>query len=115
MSGAEVYGELFRHLEVTLDGIPEVMARALAPVINEVHWAMAEASTEQRAEIRANGVLLTGGSALLQGMPQLLRERLAVPVVRVREPAHAVALGLGAILQDVSKLSADGQRFGVAL
>jgi len=35
-----------------------------------------------------------------------------VLVVRTREPAHAVALGLGAMLQDVLKLSNDGNRYG---
>jgi rod shape-determining protein MreB len=116
VTGAEVYGgELFRNLEITLDGIPEVMARALSPIVNEIHWSIAEAPTEQRAEIRANGVLLMGGTALLQGIPQVMRDQLGVPVVRAREPAHAVALGLGAMLQDVTKLSADGQRFGSAV
>jgi len=112
ISGGEIYGELFRSLEITLDGLPELLARALAPVINEIHWSIAEAPTEQRAEIRANGLLLVGGTALLQGVPQVMRERLGVPVVRAREPAHAVALGLGAALQDVTKLSTDGQRYG---
>ena len=115
MGGAEVYGEIFRNLEVTLDGIPEVLTRAFAPVVNEIHWCIAEAPTEQRADIRSNGVLLMGGTALLHGLPQMMRDRLGVPVVRAREPAHAVALGLGAILQDVAKLSADGQRFGSAV
>ena len=112
IGGGEVYGELFRNLEITLDGLPDLLARALAPVINEIHWCIAEAPTEQRAEIRANGVLLLGGTALLQGIPHVMRERLGVPVVRAREPAHSVALGLGAALQDVAKLSADGQRYG---
>jgi rod shape-determining protein MreB len=116
VTGSDVYGgELFRNLEITLDGIPEVLARALSPIINEVHWCIAEAPTEQRAEIRATGVLLMGGTAQLQGIPQVMRDQLGVPVTRAREPAHAVALGLGAMLQDVSKLSADGQRFGSAV
>jgi rod shape-determining protein MreB len=112
VGGGEVYGELFRNLEITLDGIPELLARALSPIINEIHWCIAEAPTEQRAEVRANGIILMGGTALLQGVPQIMRERVGVPVVRAREPAHAVALGLGAILQDISKLSADGHRYG---
>jgi rod shape-determining protein MreB len=116
VGGAEVYGgQLFRNLEVTLDGIPDVLARALTPIINEVHWSIAEAPTEQRAEIRANGILLIGGTALLQGVPQVMRERLGVPVVRSREPAHAVALGLGTVLQDVTKLSLDGHRYASLL
>jgi rod shape-determining protein MreB len=112
VGGGEIYGELFRSLNVTLDGIPELLSRALSPVINDIHWSLADVPTEQRAEIRANGVLLIGGTSLLQGIPQVMRERLGVPVVRAREPAHAVALGLGAILQDLSKLSPDGQRYG---
>jgi rod shape-determining protein MreB len=112
IGGGEVYGELFRNLQITLDGIPDLLGRTLAPVINEIHWSIAEAPPEQRAEIRANGILLTGGTALLQGIPQLMRERLGVPVIRAREPAHSVILGLGAILQDTSKLSRDGMRYG---
>ena len=112
VSGAEVYGELFRNLQITLDGIPDLLGRALSPIVNEIHWSIAEAPVEQRAEIKANGILLVGGTALLQGIPQMMRERLGVPVVRAREPAHAVALGLGTILQDPSKLSRDGHRYG---
>jgi rod shape-determining protein MreB and related proteins len=112
LGGNEVYGELFRNLEVTLDAIPDTLARALLPVVNEIHWAIAEATTEQRAEVRANGVLLLGGTSQLQGLTQMIRDKLGVPVVRAREPAHAVALGLGAMLQDVVKLSPDGNRYG---
>jgi len=112
IGGGEVYGELFRNLQITLDGIPDLLARTLAPLINEIHWAIAEAPAEQRAEIKANGILLTGGTSLLQGIPQLMRERLGVPVIRAREPAHSVILGLGAILQDPTKLSKDGMRYG---
>jgi len=112
LGGGEVYGDLFRNLKITLDGIPELLSRALSPVINEIGWALAEAPAEQRAEIKSNGILLTGGTAQLQGLPQLIRERIGVPVVRAREPGHAVALGLGTILQDVSKLSRDGNRYG---
>jgi rod shape-determining protein MreB len=112
IGGGEVYGELFRSLQISLDGIPDLLARTLAPVVNEIHWAIAEAPPEQRAEIKANGILLTGGTALLQGIPQLMRERLGVPVIRAREPAHSVILGLGAMLQDMAKLSRDGMRYG---
>lgn len=112
VGGGEVYGELFRNLQITLDGIPDLLGRALSPIINEIHWRIAEAPAEQRAEIKANGILLLGGTALLQGIPQVMRERLGVPVVRAREPAHAVALGLGTVLQDISKLSRDGHRYG---
>jgi rod shape-determining protein MreB len=114
IGGGEVYGELFRNLKITLDGIPDLLGRALSPVINEIGWALAEAPAEQRAEVKSNGILLVGGTALLQGIPQIMRERLGVPVVRAREPAHAVALGLGTILQDPTKLSRDGHRYGGA-
>ena len=57
--------------------------------------------------------MLVGGTTLLQGVAQVIREKSAVPVVRARdEPAHACALGLGAMLQDVLKLSGDGNRYG---
>ncbi len=115
LPGGEVYGELFRNLQVTFDGVPDLLGRAISPVINEIHWAIAEAPAEQRAEIKANGILLVGGTALLQGIPQLMREQLGVPVARAREPAHAVALGLGAILQDPLRLSRDGRRYGAPL
>lgn len=115
LAGGEVYGDLFRNLQITFDGIPDLLGRALSPIINEIHWSILEASTEQRAQIKANGILLVGGTALLQGIPQVMREQLGVPVVRAREPTHAVALGLGTILQDPTRLSRDGRRYGAPL
>jgi len=112
MNGQQVYGDLFRNLAVSFDGIPDLLAHAIMPVIEEIKWAVAELPPEQRLDIQAGGITLIGGSARLYGLPEAMASKLGLPVHLAREPATAVAIGLGTMLDDPTKLSPEGRRYG---
>ena len=112
LSGDQVYGGLFRHLSVSLDGIPDLLAQCLSPLAAEIKWILSELPAEQRIDIEAAGLTLLGGTSLLAGLPQLLTTKLALPVTLAREPTRAVVTGLGAALEDLSQLSPDGRCYG---
>ena len=111
VDGQQLYGGLFRSLSVTLDGIPELLNRAIRPVMGEIKWVLEELPPEQRADIRATGITLTGGTSLLRGLPQLMTQHLGVPVTPGRNPSSAVAVGIGTVLEDLTKLSPEGKRY----
>jgi rod shape-determining protein MreB len=46
------------------------------------------------------GILLTGGTSLLRGMDEAIREVAGVAVVATEDPLATVALGLGRILEE---------------
>ena len=50
-----------------------------------------------------NGIMLSGGGALISGLDRLLQNALRIPVYVVDDPLSAVARGTGIILDDMEK------------
>ena len=84
------------------------MSQALEPVIAEivagVRRAIEESKPEVTADIYQRGLILTGGGALLAGMPERLQKDLRLHVVVADDPLAAVALGAGRLLANTEKL-----------
>ncbi len=93
---------------------PEVRA-ALEPVLSEIISAVRrvieDAKPEVTADIYYNGVILTGGGALLQGMAQRLQNDLNLQIIIPEDPLATVAIGAGRLLGDPERL----QRVAVRL
>ena len=53
------------------------------------------------SDIMRNGIMLSGGGALLLGIDKLLQNILHIPVYVVDDPLSAVARGTGIILDDL--------------
>jgi rod shape-determining protein MreB len=51
------------------------------------------------ADILQSGVVLTGGGALLKGLPSLLQQELKLPIYIAEDPLSAVVRGTGIILE----------------
>ena len=112
LEGGRVYGGLFQHLDIALDGMPEFLGRSLAPVFHEIQWLAAESSPEQRADLEATGATLVGAAAQLRGLAQLMAQRTGLPAALTKDPAQAAARGLGVVMQDLARLAADGKSYG---
>jgi rod shape-determining protein MreB len=59
-------------------------------------------------------VTLTGGGALLRGLPELITHRLGLNATVAKDPLSCTILGIESILGDLSALTLDGQRFSLA-
>ena len=113
---------------------PRVMPRTvlsdiLQPRVDEI-FSLVRDELERcgLAETLASGMVVTGGSTILQGLPELAEEILGMPVRRgvpqgvgglsdvVKSPIYATAVGLvlyGARKQDGLQLSQNSERRGV--
>ncbi len=94
--------------------LPELLGRGLLPVLSEVRWIVEELPPKQRAEVKEQGAVLTGGVALLAGIGPFVAERLEMPVAVARDPLSCTILGLESILGDLRSLSLEGRRFSRA-
>lgn len=110
MDGVQLYGELFKSVPVTIEGIPELLAKNLDVVVGEVRWMLEELASEQRSEILNNGILLTGGSALLRGTQQFFSEKIGIPVTVAADPIGCINAGIGAVVQDRRRLRLAGKQ-----
>ena len=100
-------------MAIVLQGAPELLLKAIMPIINEIAWVLEELPPKQRAEVEDCGVVLTGGCALLRGFPELITHRLNIPATVAKDPLSCTILGIESILADLSALTMDGRRFSM--
>lgn len=100
--------------DVNMDEIPACVADSLLPVYDEIAWLIEQLPPKARAEIGANGITLTGGTALLKGVQEHMSGWLGVPVQLATDPMSCTILGLQSIVNDMGALSLEGRRFGYA-
>jgi len=109
-----------------VDGLPKVVhltsvevREAIEPVISQIEdtirSALEQTPPELVRDIVDQGIVLSGGSALLRGLSLRFADSLSVPVHVAEQPLFSVALGLGKILeapQEKNKVSITIDRIG---
>ncbi len=91
-------------IEITSHEINEALKDNLNEVVNAVKIALEKTPPELAADIVDNGVVLTGGGALLKHLDVLLREKTGLPVSGAENPLSCVVLGAGQVLDQLSLL-----------
>mmetsp|Transcript_21551 Transcript_21551/g.10011 ORF Transcript_21551/g.10011 Transcript_21551/m.10011 type:complete len:347 (-) Transcript_21551:2179-3219(-) len=74
-------------------------------IVECVKIALEQTPPELAADIVDNGIVLTGGGALLRNLDRLLHEDSNLPITIADEPLLSVAIGSGKILDSVKILS----------
>jgi len=65
-----------------------------------VRIALENTAPELAADIVDQGIVLTGGGALIKGLDEYLREETGLPVSVAEDPLSCVALGTGRAMED---------------
>jgi len=98
--------------EVDLEQIPPILTQAFEPLIEELQWLVEELPRAQKQQVAGGGIVLSGGTALLEGLDRLLAAHLHLPCQVATDPISCTILGLETVLTDLEGLSLSGQRFG---
>lgn len=93
-----------------LDEVPDILADACLPIAEELSWMAGELPAKVRTQLTTTGAVLTGGTALLRGLPEFLSSHVGVPLTVATDPMACTMLGLQAILNNLHALSLDGRR-----
>ena len=62
---------------------------------------IAQAGEDRRPSLKRNGVILTGGGALLPGIAEFLTGHAGIPARVARDPQSCVAVGTGMALDNL--------------
>ena len=109
MGGYEIVG---KHLldgsasavHITGAEVREALEPILGEIVTGVRRLIEEAQPEAVADIYYSGIILTGGGALLKGMPERLHSELKLRVTMPEDPQTTVVLGAGRLLSAPEKL-----------
>jgi rod shape-determining protein MreB len=98
-----ISGEL-RVVRVKAEELREALATPVAALVAAVRSVIEEAPAELAADIAHNGIVLSGGGALLEGLAGLLTRELRLPVSVAKDPQTAVVAGCGICLDRLELL-----------
>ena len=89
--------------------LPEIRKEALAGLLGQIENTLnefiAHIEPELAADLVENGIVLTGGGALLRGLDKHIAAATGLPVRVANDPAHATIEGVGVVINELDFLS----------
>ena len=93
-----LYG-LPRNVEITSEDVREALSEPIAQILAAVRSTLEKTPPELLADIVDNGIMLTGGGALLREMDKLISKETKIPVHVAVDPMDFVAACMGVCLE----------------
>jgi len=102
--GRDMNSAIPREIQVSSSDIQAALQPALAGIVEGIRQMMDRLSPDLAGDLSSHGVVLCGGSALLNGMASFLRKQTGIPVVLAQDPLRATVTGAGWLLEERSHL-----------
>ncbi|EAI6015351.1 rod shape-determining protein, partial [Campylobacter jejuni] len=104
VKGRDQVSGLLSRIELTSEDVREAMREYLKEIADALKMVLEMMPPDLASDIVENGVVLTGGGALIRGLDKYLSEIVRLPVYIADEPLLAVAKGTGKALEEISLL-----------
>lgn len=104
VKGRDQISGLLSRIELTSEDVREAMKEHLKEIADALKMVLEMMPPDLASDIVENGVVLTGGGALIRGFDKYLSELVRLPVYVADEPLLAVARGTGKALEEISLL-----------
>lgn len=102
VKGRDQVSGLLSRIELTSEDVREAMREPLKEISDALKVVLERMPPDLAADIVENGIVLTGGGALIRGFDKYLSELVKLPVFVADEPLLAVAKGTGKALEEIS-------------
>lgn len=97
--GRDVATGLVRSVLVDTAAVREAIQTPLTTVLDGIYKVLRECPPDLVADLADRGIMMVGGSALLPGLDQMLREATGMPVTIAERPDVCAIQGLGDMLE----------------
>ncbi|EAJ0029948.1 rod shape-determining protein [Campylobacter jejuni] len=104
VKGRDQVSGLLSRIELTSEDVREAMREYLKEIADALKMVLEMMPPDLASDIVENGVVLTGGGALIRSLDKYLSEIVRLPVYIADEPLLAVAKGTGKALEEISLL-----------
>ena len=99
--GRDLVTGLPKTVVISTQQIREAMEEPMQAIIDAVKVTLDRTPPELSSDIIEQGIVLTGGGALLHGIAARLEFETNIPIVIARDPLHCVAIGSGMCLEEL--------------
>ena len=100
IKGRDLVNGVPKEITINQGQIAEALSEPVGTIVEGVRIALENTAPELAADIVDQGIVLTGGGALLTGIDEVLRDETGLPVTIADDPLTCVALGTGRALED---------------
>lgn len=94
-------------IEITQDETKLALEESIQKIVKATTNVLEQTPPELSGDIVEKGIILTGGGAMLRGLPELLEKELQVPILIAESPLTCVAEGTGTLLNNIALLEED--------
>ena len=88
----------------TTEEIREAIEEPVSAIVDAVKITLDKTPPELAADIMEQGIVLTGGGALLHGLDARLSAETGMPIIIANNPLLSVAIGSGQCLEEFEAL-----------
>jgi rod shape-determining protein MreB len=102
--GRDLVSGLPRTIQLTTEHVREALAEPVSAIVDAVKTTLDKTPPELAADIMEDGIMLTGGGALLGGLHQRLSHETGMPIRVADEPLYSVVIGSGRALENLEAM-----------
>ncbi len=110
--GRDLTSGLPREIHLTDSEVRSALQSPVNEIMSTVHATLEQTPPELASDLARYGILLAGGGALLRGLAERLEQETGMQVTVADDPLSCVALGAGAMLEELDALSGFGDHRG---
>lgn len=104
VKGRDLKAGVPKTVEISSEEVREALTEPIISIIEAIKQTLERTPPELAADIVDNGIMLTGGGALLGGLDALTKEETGLPVRVADDPLTCVVLGSGKALDELDLL-----------
>jgi rod shape-determining protein MreB len=105
IQGKNKISGLLESIRVTSEDVREAIKEPVKEIGEALKHVLEETPADLAGDIVENGIVLTGGGALLRGLDKYLSDLVFLPVYVAEDPLLAVAKGTGKALEEIDLLA----------
>ena len=103
--GRSLVTGLPKNITITSEEIMEALEEPATGIVEAVHSVLEKTPPELVGDISSNGMVLTGGGSLIQGLDKLLEKETGIKVNIAEDAISCVAVGTGKALENIDFLN----------
>jgi rod shape-determining protein MreB len=105
IKGRDLVTGLPKTVVISTEQIREAMSEPLQAIVDAVKVTLDKTPPELSSDLMEQGIVLTGGGALLTGLAARLESETNMPIIVAEDPLNCVAIGSGMCLEELDVFS----------
>ena len=109
--GKDTTTKMPKTVEITSNEVFDAVKADVDLIIENIRLVLQETPPELNADISVNGIVITGGGALLRGIDEYIENKLGIRTRCAENPVDCVINGIGYYLKNMDELEQNGYVF----